>query len=121
MRGDRTAAAEAVLSRDPVWAAPVLWRSEFRSALLGFMRRGVTTVEAAVHVAAQAERMMAGHEYSVLSHRVLRLADRSPCSAYDCEFVAIAQDLGVPLVTADEDVLKAFPTVAVRPETFVAA
>jgi len=118
--GERTPAAEAVLGRDPVWAAPTLWRSEFRSALVHFVRRGVTTLEAALHVTVQAERMMAGHEYSVLSHRVLTLAARSACSAYDCEFVALSQDLGVPLVTADEAILKAFPAVAVRPEVFTA-
>jgi len=121
VRGDRTPAAEAVLIKDPVWVAPVLWRSEFRSALLHFIRRSVTTLDAALHVTVQAERMMAGHEYSVLSRRVLSLATRSLCSAYDCEFVALAQDLAVPLVTADEEVLKGFPAVAVRPETFVAA
>ena len=121
VRGDRTPAAEAVLGKDPVWAAPSLWRSEFRSTLLSFIRRGATALDAALHIVARAERMMAGHEYTVVSHGVLGLAERSRCSAYDCEFVAVAQDLAVPLVTVDEEVLRAFPTVAVRPETFVAS
>jgi predicted nucleic acid-binding protein len=59
--------------------------------------------------------MMGGREYTVLT-----LATRSRCSAYDCEFVAVAQDLGVPLVTTDRQVLRAFPSVAVRPEAFAA-
>ncbi len=32
--------------------------------------------------------------YSVISRHVLTLAEHSGCSAYDCEFVALAQDLG---------------------------
>lgn len=34
------------------------------------------------------------------------------CTAYDCEFVALSQRLGVPLVTLDRALLKAFPRLA---------
>jgi predicted nucleic acid-binding protein len=54
-----------------------------------------------------------------MSHHVLSLAAQSGCSAYDCEFVALAQDLRVPLVTTDRQILKAFPTVAVSPAACV--
>jgi len=55
----------------------------------------------------------------VTSQQVLGLAIRSRCSAYDCEFVALAQDLRVPFVTADRQVLVAFPSIAVSPTDFV--
>jgi predicted nucleic acid-binding protein len=57
--------------------------------------------------------------YDVSSEKVLELAMQSNCSAYDCEYVALAQDLGVPLVTADKQILKAFPKIAISMEKFV--
>jgi len=109
-----------VQRKDPVWAAPLLWRSEFRNALASLVRQETISLDIAYHVASQAERMMARQEYNVISHRILALAARSRCSAYDCEFVVLAQELGVPLVTTDAQVLQAFPTVALRPEIFAA-
>ena len=41
--GERTAAAEALLEHVPDWAAPILWRSEFRNILAGYMRRKTVT------------------------------------------------------------------------------
>jgi predicted nucleic acid-binding protein len=43
---------------------------------------------------------------------VLQLVSTSHCSAYDCEFVAAAQLLAVPLVTEDRAILMAFPDLA---------
>jgi predicted nucleic acid-binding protein len=48
----------------------------------------------------------------VESAHVLSLANRSGCSAYDCEFVALAEDLGTRLVSNDNAVLRAFPAVS---------
>jgi predicted nucleic acid-binding protein len=65
-----------------------------------------------------AESLLKHREYEVATKDVLRLAAASKCSAYDCEFVALAQALDVPLVTSDAAVLKAFPSVAVALGTF---
>ena len=108
-----------MLQRDLSWAVPLLWRSKCRNVLIGLVRRDVLSLEAVSAILEEAERWLTGHEYSVMSHHVLSLAAESGCSAYDCEFVALAQDLRVPLVTTDRQILKAFPTVAASPTAFV--
>lgn len=118
--GERTGEVEAVLVRDALWAAPVLWRSEFRNTLAGLVRRRALDLPGALAIAVTAERQMAGREYTVVSDHVLRLAVGSGCSAYDCEFVALAEDLGTRLVTVDRAVLGAFPSRAITPAAFAA-
>ena len=44
--GDMTALAEKALRKDPAWTAPLLWRSEFRNILIGYLRRNRLTLEA---------------------------------------------------------------------------
>lgn len=111
--GEHTETAESLLERDDDWAAPLLWRSEFRNILAGYMRRQMLTFEAARDLQLEAESLLAGAEHEVDSRRVLELVRDSDCSAYDCEFVALAMALGVKLVTMDARLLKAFPEHAV--------
>ena len=114
---EHTAAAEALLQRDPEWAAPVLWRSEFRNILAGQMRRKTISFEQANALQREAESLLEGAEFEVDSLSVLELVRDSDCSAYDCEFVALAMKLGAKLVTLDKKLLRAFPkrAVALRP------
>lgn len=87
----------------------MLWRSEFRNILAGYLRRGTLSFEQACNVQAEAESLLDGYEYEVKSSQVLELVHSSDCSAYDCEFVALAVELGTKLVTMDKKLLKAFP------------
>ncbi len=118
--GGQGTLAEQVLARDPTWAAPGILRSEFRNVLAGWIRRGALTLDRAVSTAVEAEDFVRGREYAVPARDVLELAAVSGCTAYDCEFVALARQLGVRLVTGDRQVLAAFPETAVSPEAFVA-
>ncbi|MFW5951385.1 MAG: type II toxin-antitoxin system VapC family toxin [Gemmatimonadota bacterium] len=119
IEGERTAEAEAVLQADPEWAAPLLWRSEWRNVLAGYVRRGALDVASAVARVEAGEALVRGREHLVDGRRVLELVASSSCSAYDCEYVALSRALDVPLVTADREVLEAFPEVAVAPARFV--
>jgi predicted nucleic acid-binding protein len=112
LSGEFTDRAEALLQEDPEWVAPLLWRSELRNLLAGYMRRKSLTFEEAREIQAEAEDLMAGSEHEVDSQHVLKLVRDSECSAYDCEFAALAIRLGVKLVTADSRLLKAFPKLA---------
>ncbi len=118
LSSERSPQVERVLRRDPLWCAPLLWRSELRNVLALYIRRGTLALEAAQRIMQAAAELMAGREYEAASEHVLSLAAASGCSAYDCEFVALAQDLGVPLVTLDADVLHRFPDAAVGLEEF---
>ena len=109
LQTSHTPLAEALFHKDPEWAAPVLWRSEFRNVLAGYLRRKALTLDQACAIQAEAEGLMAGNEHEVDSTRVLELVRDSDCSAYDCEFVELAMRLGVKLVTMDSKLLKAFP------------
>lgn len=111
--GEYTASAEALLEHEPDWAAPVLWRSEFRNILAGYMRRGSLTLEHACGLQREAESLLAGSEFEVDSLGVLELVRDSDCSAYDCEFVSLAVRLETRLVTMDKKLLRAFPKRAV--------
>ncbi|NDG41408.1 MAG: PIN domain-containing protein [Betaproteobacteria bacterium] len=111
--GDRTAVAEALLEQDPEWAAPTLWRSEFRNILAGYMRRKTVTFDQACSLQREAESLLAGAEFEVDSSSVLELVRDSDCSAYDCEFIALAIKLNTKLVTVDKKLLRAFPKRAI--------
>jgi predicted nucleic acid-binding protein len=112
LESELTPRAEAQLRAESEWAVPVLWRSEFRNILAGAMRRRKLGFGTACQLLAEAEGLLAGNEHEVDSRRVLELVRDSDCSAYDCEFVALALQLQAPLVTMDSKLLKAFPTVA---------
>lgn len=117
--GQRSAEARAVFRKDPEWAAPLLWRSELRNVLALYMRRSVLALGQALEIMADAETLLGGREYSLPSEPIIRLAAGSACSAYDCEFVALAEELGVSLVTSDAKLLGEFARTAVSPAQFV--
>lgn len=119
INGPLTDAAQRVRLRDPEWHVPQLWRSEMRSILAGYVRDGTLSARQIGEVMAGAEAAFAGHEHLVPSEGVFRVVARTKLSAYDAEFVALAEALNVPLVTADRQILKACPERARTMEAFV--
>lgn len=117
--GEKTPHARAALQKDPVWAAPILWRSEFRNVLAYYIRQGTLMLTDALQLMAEAELLFQEEEYHVESGQVLRLVSSSRCSAYDCEFIALARHLNISLVTSDAQILAEFPDTAVSLDTFI--
>lgn len=118
LSSEQSLLAERALRKDSEWAAPVLWRSEFRNVLALYIRKNLIKLEHAQHIVDGALVLLRGREYEISSYEVLRLVSESKCSAYDCEFIAAANDLKVPLITVDKKLLREFPAMAVSLTTF---
>ena len=118
IQGELSRLAEAAFAADSSWASPSLWLSEYRNTLVKYLQHRDLTMESALLSLHAAEEAIAGRAYNVSSEQVLALAKSSGCSAYDCEYVALAQDLGVALVTTDRQVLREFPKTAMSLEEF---
>jgi predicted nucleic acid-binding protein len=116
--GEMTELAEKALSRDPHWISSILWRSEFRNLLAVYFRRGDLDMNAVDRCLYGAESQLVGHEYIVPSALVMKKAAVSTCTAYDCEYVALAEDLKTTLVTSDKQILREFPASATSLKTF---
>ena len=108
-----------VRTKDPDWHAPLLWKSEFRNAMAGYVRNDIMSFDQTIDVIQKAERMILDKEHSVDSTDVMRLVTDSTCSAYDCEFAALARHLDAPLITSDSQLLCNFPDLALTPDRFV--
>jgi predicted nucleic acid-binding protein len=114
-----SAAADAAWAKDADWIVPILWRSEFRNALAGSIRRRSLTVEEASAIANLAETMLDRKEFTVSTSTILQFVSRSNCSTYDCEFVALAQANGLRLLTVDRQIVREFPQVAISLKAFL--
>lgn len=107
--GKFTASAEHLLETEPVWAAPRLWRSELRNILAAYVRARAMTLDVALELFRHASELIGQDEYEIDTTAVLRLCEAGGCSAYDGEYVALANFLDVPLITADKKLAKTFP------------
>jgi predicted nucleic acid-binding protein len=113
-----TKKAELARSKEKIWAVPQVLPHELLSIVLKYVRGGKLSVDEATRAF---RRGLALVEVSVIpidAAAVLRLAEQSGCSTYDCQYVWLARDLGLPPVTEDREVLRAFPDVAVNLDHF---
>lgn len=119
VRGQHTKIAQAVRRQDPDWHAPILWRSELRNVLTAYLRRELMSRDQILGILDAADQALSEAEHIIADELVLDVVEGSKLTAYDAEFVALAQALAVPLVTADKAVLKAFPDRALTMEAFI--
>ena len=118
LKGTYSKQAKALLQTDPAWLSPPLWRNEFRNILATYMRQGHLTHQGALLIMHEAESFMEGNEIPVNSEEVIALTSSSKCSAYDCEFVALAKRYDLKLYTSDKQILTEFPDYSLDLKNF---
>ena len=118
IEGERTSDVRRVHEKDPDWRVPTLWRSEFLNVLTSAFNAAVLNRQQAFSAWWIAVDLLSGREIEPDGDRVLNLALERQISAYDAHFVAVAEDLGVSLVTADRAIARQCPDIAVAIEDF---
>jgi predicted nucleic acid-binding protein len=116
---DATELCDELYQKDPQWIAPVLWRSEFRNVVTLYLRKELIDLAEAMLIMEKAELQMKDQQFQVNSVQVLHHASQSSCSSYDCEFVSLAKDLDLALITLDNQLLREFPELASHPENII--
>lgn len=76
-------------------------------------------LEHAKNIMEEAERLMQGGEYTVPSSQILSLVKSSDCTAYDCEYIALAKEFNIQLVTMDKKLLSSFPKTSISLDRYV--
>ncbi len=116
--GERTEAALAVTEKDSHWLAPRLWRSELRNVLATARRVQQMDLASALAAFAAAEELVEDVDLEGSTQACLELAQGGGISAYDAEFVLVAAQMGLQLVTGDHRLARAFADRAILLEDF---
>jgi predicted nucleic acid-binding protein len=106
IKGEHSDRVEQLLLADSDWVAPRLWLDEFLNVLATMERVGKMESQ-------EADGILS---YDVPAQRVLATARRTGCSAYDSQFLTLAEDLGLKLYSFDQKLINRSGGVAVKPE-----
>jgi predicted nucleic acid-binding protein len=121
VRGTNTTGALAARARDNDWIAPSLLRSELLNALSKYVSiSGSLDRDDAAHAFRRGSDLVSLESSAPDPVDIFNLIIQSGITSYDAEFVALANERRVRLLTLDGKVLAAYPNVAVSLADFVA-
>ena len=94
---------------DPLWMVPTIWRFEFTNAIVMHVRKGVITRAEGATAIDEAIKTYSSNEIVVDQTTAFNLAMQLRLSAYDANFILLAQALGTYCVTGDQQMLERAP------------
>lgn len=118
IEGDRSGVARAAYRRDPDWRLPPLWRAEFLNVLVTTVRAGVHDEAGGLDAWDSAVALFGQSEQEPSGELVYETAFKYGISAYDAQFVALAELTGLTLVTGDRGVARKCKPTAVYLEEY---
>jgi predicted nucleic acid-binding protein len=116
--GDFTERAERIRAADRDWIVPSIFPHELLNVLTRYIRTGRLERDEAVKLFRRARMSVQVSDMAIDELSIFNLCMNSECSSYDMEYVALAMELGLTLVTADQKIIRAFPDVAVNLTTY---
>lgn len=113
IQGDHTTQARQLREIDPHWSLPALWQHELLNVLVCYAGQYRASVEDMLGIWRYANDLFGAATLNPDMESSLLLAVEYKISAYDAQFVSLAQQLQTRLVTEDKLLLKRFPETAV--------
>jgi len=117
--GQKTGLAQQLFQQDSEWVMPALWQHEFLNVLVTFVRHGGGKITDAENLWRESISLFGSSEREVNWIEVLRLACQHDISAYDAQYIVLAQALGIPCITEDQRLCSKFPTTALPMQKFL--
>jgi predicted nucleic acid-binding protein len=117
--GRQSEAARLVFDADPDWIAPSLLSHEFLNILATWERKGIMSADDCQKTWQRAAKMIGESLVEADPDAVLKLAMKHRVTAYDAQYVLVAQAQGLTLVTEDGELLRKFPRTAVSMVAFL--
>ncbi len=114
-----TSKAKQVEEKDPVWIVPVLWRYEFQNILATSIKARQITAYHAWDVWQRVSDILVENESEPSPAKVIDLIAQYGITAYDGQFIALAMEMEVPLITEDRELRGKFPRFAVSMDKFL--
>jgi len=111
VRSASTDAVKELRGREKIWRTDPFALIEFSNVLITYERARYLTAGKARECLGNAESFLRPHYFSVTNEAALDLAIRYGITGYDGRFLALAQQLGRPLVTEDAKLRAAAPTL----------
>jgi predicted nucleic acid-binding protein len=108
IEGRKSESAREVYARDSEWRTPPLWRAEFLNILAMQVQHAGVSLEAAERTWRNARSLFDQGETTVDELAALRISVRQRISAYDAQYIALAQQLGVFCLSEDRELKRKF-------------
>jgi predicted nucleic acid-binding protein len=115
IRGEHSDRAQRLFDADSDWVAPRLLFEELLNVLVTYERKSLLADRQIMMIVEEALELIGDSLFELPPERVLAVARRTGLSGYDSQFVALAEDLDVELVTWDRQIIERCPTVARTP------
>jgi predicted nucleic acid-binding protein len=109
LRSARSRAVAELFARDGIWRTEPLALIELSNVLISYERARYITAARARNCLDRAAAFLQPHLFRVSHQAALNAALRYRVTAYDGRFLALAQQLGTPLVTEDAKLRSAAP------------
>src|SRR5205823_2838052 len=116
VESERTALAKKIAAKDAIWIVPPLWRFEVTSALVTLVRAKALDRERAEIALQEADQMTSNREVAVVQQAAMDAALLFKLSAYDAQYIALAQRFKARCVTEDQRMLANAGHVAISIE-----